>query len=132
MSNDSRIVLSAELDYRLDRLLEDWWTYARQYRGGPAGAHASSIYARGRSAARSESAEELLSSAVDHVLMESIDSAVASLSRDQQHAIDVRMLNSLTRAAVWRSNRLPGQIEALYAQAKVDLLPLLRRRRVEI
>lgn len=132
MSNDSRIVPSAELDYRLDRLLEDWWSYARQYRGGPAGAHASSIYAQGRSPGRSESAEELLSSAVDHVLMESVDSAVASLSRDHQHAIDVRMLNCLTRAAVWRSNRLPGRVDELYAEAKVLVLPLLRRRRVEI
>lgn len=132
MTNDNRLVLSAEIDYRMDRLLEEWWQYARDYRGGPADAHASSIYASARSRGNGGSAEEMLADSVDHITMESVDSSVASLPRDHQHAIEVRMLNALTRTAVWRSNRLGKQADALYVEAKVMLLPMLRRRRVEI
>ncbi len=133
MSNANRSALSPEIDYRLDRLLEDWWLYQRDYRGAPADAHASTIYAGATTATYDSTAEEALDASVSPAKMDAIESSVASLPRDHQHAIDVRMLNALTRVAVWRSNRMkPDQVEALYVEAKGMLLPMLRRRRVEI
>lgn len=120
-----------EIDYRLDRLLEDWWEYEKNYHGGPAHAHASSVYARSKSRSGYDSAEEMLSESVDRVVMEAIGSSVTSLDREHREAIEMRMLNTLT-ASVWRSNRLGDRVDALYAEAKVLLLPMLRRRRVEI
>lgn len=133
MTKPTRLALSPEIDYQLDRLLEDWWLYQRDYRGGPAAVHASSLYARVQTPGHYTSAEEALADSVDPVNMEAVESSVASLPRQHQHAIDMRMLNSLTRVAVWRSNRITrDQAEVLYVEAKVMLLPMLRRRRVEI
>lgn len=132
MPNENRIGLPPELDYKLDRLLEDWWLYERDYRGAPASLHAHGMFRHVKTPNLEDStAEGALAESVDPATMSAVESSVCSLSADHQHAIDVRMMNSLTRA-VWRSNRIGDRVEILYVEAKVMLLPMLRKRRVEI
>lgn len=124
--------IPAEIDYRLDRLLEDWWRYESQYRGGPADAKASGIYARSTSRSGYDSASDILGHDVDHVVMAAIGASVTSLPREHREAVEITCLNAIT-PVVWMSNRIPVEgVEKLYVEAKVMLLPMLRRRRVEI
>ncbi len=132
LPNGSPRPTPAQIDYRLDRLLEDWWRYESDYRGGPAGAKASSIYARSTSRSGYDSAYDVLGGDDDHVVMAAIGASVTSLPREHREAVEIRCLNCVT-PSVWRSNRIPEErVEVLYAEAKVMLLPMLRRRRVEI
>lgn len=127
-------LIPPEVDYRLDRLLEQWWQYERDYRAGPRSVRASSVYGMSRSRQRTgyETAEDMLADSIDHVVMDAVASSVDSLPRQHREAIEIRMLNALT-SAVWRSNRMSADlVEQLYGEAKALLLPMLRRRRVEI
>jgi hypothetical protein len=123
--------LSPELDYRVEQLLIQWWDYDSAYRGTPRGSHAAAFYGGGELGNIYQSAGDMLEQDVNHSLIDAVRGAVESLDRDHREAVEVSMLR-ITTVAVWRSNRLGTQLETLYCEAKVMLLPLLRRRRVEI
>lgn len=126
------MALTDEIDTRIEALLLEWWPWERSYRAGPMQVHAASIYQRARSRSGYDSAADLLAESVDHVLLEAVGAAVGSLCTDHRHAIEIMMLRAYSGAAVWRSNRLGEAVEQVYADAKEALLPLLRRRHVEI
>jgi len=125
----SNAELPPEIDYQLEHLLMDWWRYERAYRGWPRGAKASTIY--GGVGNVFDTAGEVLEESNNSVKFDAVTGAIASLDRDHREAIDIKMMCYCTQA-VWRSNRLGDRTEQLYVDAKAQLIPLLRRRRVDI
>lgn len=124
--------LPQELDDRVEELLLEWWPYECGYRGVPRGARASSAYAMAKENRRDMSAEQLLRSTSDPDTMAKISSSIADLPTNNQIAIGVHFRNAYSRAAVFRSNRLNGRDEEHYVEAKALLVPLFRRRGIDI
>jgi len=129
----SEPIMPAEIDYQLEQLLMRWWRYECGYRGWPRGAKASTIYGSRLGSSRVyDTANEILAEDVNHVEMDGVTGAIASLEREHREAVEFKMMVFTSPHAVWKSNRLGDRVEWLYIEAKVRLLPLLRRRRVEI
>lgn len=124
--------LPPELDYQVETLLLKWWAYDSAYRGAPSDAHASGIYNGSRARSGYDTADDLLAESTDHVQIDAVRGAVDSLDRDHREAVEIEMRNISNGVAAIRSNRLGGRVEWLYWEAKSLLLPLLRKRKVEI
>lgn len=124
--------LPTELDDHVEELLLEWWPYECGYLGVPRGAHASSAYAMAKENRRDMSAEQLLRSTTDPDTMAKISSSIADLPTNNQIAIGVHFRNAYSRSAMFRSNRLDGRDEEFYIEAKVLLVPLFRKRGIDI
>ena len=124
------MALSPELDYRVEELLFEWWPWENNYSPAPRPT-ISSIYLTTRNRSGYDSSEQLIGENTNHQKLDAIGASVGSLPRAHREAIDIHMLNATT-AAVWRSNRLGANAELLYIEAKELLVPMLRKRHVEI
>lgn len=114
----------------LDNLLYDWfcWESAESWSRGFM--NQDKTCSRSRSPRQWQVAEELLEADVYAWQMRHVAAAVDELDSDLQLAIRIEARNRMG-PSVWRNPRAGNRQPDMYAQAKVEVRPQLRRRGVE-
>lgn len=128
-----------QLDERagyLERCLRLWGAWERGYKGGPQPVRVA-VWAlqRGVSARADGSAIDHLSTS-DKWVAQNVSKAVEALPRaDWQLVLEVVYVWNGEAPAVWRSNRLPMDRDALgvlLVEAKEAVAPIMRRRHLPV
>lgn len=114
----------------LDDLLYDWFLWETGYSGSEGYSNQDKSFSKAQSSRQYESTAEILESQVAAYQMPVITACVDELRGDLRLAIRVEQLNRLG-TKVWRNPRAGDLQPAMYAEAKVEIEPKLRRRGVE-
>ncbi|MCK4125457.1 MULTISPECIES: hypothetical protein [Ralstonia solanacearum species complex] len=125
---------SALKDYpydALDDLLYDWACWERMYSATRGFSAVDKTCAAARSSRQWQTTDEILDAGVFAWQMEQVEACVDELGSSHQLAIRVEMMNR-QGPAVWRNPRAPVRQQAVYAEAKAAIRPILERRGVEI
>ena len=113
---------------QIEDLLMDWYSWAKAYRpalGGPR----VSAYCRGARAGDVHSDTDEVDARLAAVKAEQVDVCLNELSWQHRAAVGIHTANREARQQVYRNPRMNGQQQhEAYQQAKLALLPKLRRR----
>jgi hypothetical protein len=114
----------------LDDLLYDWFLWESGYTGAEGYSNQDKSFAQAQTSRQYESTAEILERQVTHYQMPVITACVHELLPDLQLAIRIEQRNR-TGPKVWRNPRAGERQPEMYALAKVEIEPKLRKRGIE-
>jgi hypothetical protein len=129
-----KLVRQSLADYEafdaVDNLLYDWFCWESTESVSRGFMNQDKTCSRARSPRQWQASEELLDADVYAWQMQQVAAAVDELDTDLQLAVRVEARNRMG-PSVWRNPRAGARQPEMYAQAKAEVRPLLRRRGVE-
>ncbi|HKS73504.1 MAG TPA: hypothetical protein VJQ82_09940 [Terriglobales bacterium] len=114
----------------LDDLLYDWFLWEIGYSSSEGYSNQDRSFSKAQSSRQYETTAEILERQVANFLMPTITACVDELMSDLQIAIRIEQRNRLG-PAVWRNPRAGDRQSDMYALAKVQIQPKLKKRGVE-